>query len=107
DEHSLGAEDHLQLWDVRTGQYEANSPLTVNDLQFFNPPIVADVTGDGMAEVIQGTAVGDTVVAGLLSTDETATRHHTGGWTVSSAAVGSGGVSGDEAGFLHLATVTR
>ncbi|MEQ1437925.1 hypothetical protein AAG565_01050 [Fontimonas sp. SYSU GA230001] len=107
DERSIGAEDHLQLWNAATGQYEPNAPLTVNDLQFLNAPIFADVTGDGRAEVIQGTAINDTVIAGATSTDLTATRHHTGGWTVSSAAVGRAPVPGSDAGFLHLATVTR
>ena len=71
-----------------TGEAEPGFPVVVNDLQFFTPPVVADVTGDGLAEAIQSTAVGDTVAAGLVGGDATATRHFTGGWTVAAATVG-------------------
>ncbi|MGH8506355.1 MAG: hypothetical protein ACRETM_10390, partial [Stenotrophobium sp.] len=107
DEHSLARESHLSLWDSRTGLFELNAPIRVNDLQFLNAPIMADVTGSGQASAIQGSAVGDTVVAGLTTLDPLATRYHTGGWTVSSAAVGSGPISGGDGRYLYLATITR
>ncbi|HWU68305.1 MAG TPA: hypothetical protein VN046_05475, partial [Stenotrophobium sp.] len=105
--HSLGRESHLSLWDTRTGLFEPNAPIRVNDFQFLNAPIIADVTGSGLASAITGSAVGDTVVAGLATLDPLATRYHTGGWTVSSAAVGSGPISGPDGRYLYLTTITR
>ncbi|MGH2739744.1 MAG: S8 family serine peptidase [Actinomycetota bacterium] len=102
-----GAEDHLLLWDSTTGEFEPNAPVLVNDLQFFTAPIVADITGDGQAEVIQGTAVSDTVAVGMLDTDQMATRFHNGGWTVNSAAIGTGPFGKKAAEVLHLVTYTR
>lgn len=105
----LGAQDTLQIWDAATGEFQPNAPFTVNDLQFFTPPIVADVSGDGMAEAIQATAVGDLVAAsgptGDFATDATALRHFTGGWTVSAATVGT--APGVGSGNADLVNVTR
>jgi hypothetical protein len=61
----LGGQDHFAFWNATTGSYEPNSPIVVNDLQFFTGPIAGDITGDGLAEGIQGSAVSDTVAAGL------------------------------------------
>lgn len=102
-----GAEDHLLLWDTRTGEFEPNAPVLVNDLQFFTAPILADITGDGQAEVIQGTAMSDTVAVGMLDTDQMATRFHTGGWTVNSAAVGTGPFANTAEAVQHFVTYTR
>lgn len=110
----LGAEDHLLLWDAdgpTAGRFEPNAPVIVNDLQFFTAPIVADITGDGMAEAIQGTAVSDTVAVGLApsspNTSDTAIRYFTGGWHVNAAAVGDAPLGAADDGRLHLASITR
>ncbi|HEV3474639.1 MAG TPA: S8 family serine peptidase [Actinomycetota bacterium] len=101
--HQPAAEDHLLSWNAATGRFEPNFPINVNDLQFFTEPIVADVSGDGLAEITQGTAMSDTVSAGLTSTSATATRFFTGGWHIAAAAVGTEEASGP----LKLVTVTR
>jgi len=102
-----GAEDHLSLWNASTGDYEENAPINVNDLQFFTSPVVADVTGDGLAEVIQSTAVSDLVAAGLTNNAVTATRFHTGGWGVTAAAVGQVPMGDADDGSVAIAMVTR
>lgn len=104
----LGAEDHLLAWNasVPTGEAEPGWPVIVNDLQFFTPPVIADTDGDGLAEAIQSTAVGDTVAAGLAGGEATVTRHFTGGWTVAAATVGDPPL-GEDDGRLHLTDVTR
>jgi len=109
EERQADPEDHVQIWDSRTGEYDPGSPVIVNDLQFFTPPIVGDLSNDGRAEVVQGTAFNDTVVigGGAGSTTENATRYHTGGWTVSAAAIGNPPLGTDDNGSQHLATVTR
>ena len=107
-EQQIPAEDYLSLWDSRTGQFEPNGAIIVNDLQFFTEPVIADVTGDGFAEVIQSTAVNDLVVAGRTSTSATARRYFTGGWGVTAAAVGQAPLGeGVDDGKLQIALVTR
>jgi hypothetical protein len=103
----LLAEDHLQLWQASSGMPQPQAPIVVNDLQFFTPPIFADITGDGLAEAIQSTAVGDTVAAGLISTNLTAQRFFTGGWVVAAAAVGQAPGVDEAEPVLRMATVTR
>ncbi|MGH3345307.1 MAG: hypothetical protein ACRDPK_21065 [Carbonactinosporaceae bacterium] len=89
-----------------------NAPVTLNDMQFFTHPVIGDVSGDGRAEVIQGSAVSDTVAYGLDDTAATATRWFTGGWHVASAAIGHAPLRGlppgsPGRGRLSVATVTR
>jgi hypothetical protein len=103
----IGTEDHLLLWNSAAGQYEPNAPITVNDLQFFVQPIVADITGDGLAEAITTTAVSDLVAAGLTHTSATAIRYHTGGWGVTAAAVGDAPLGARDDGRMYVAAVTR
>jgi hypothetical protein len=103
----LGGQDHFAFWNATTGLYEPNSPVVVNDLQFFTGPIAGDLTGDGLAEGIQGSAVSDTVAAGLGIPSAAATRYHTGGWTVSSAGLGHAPLGALDEGTLSLATTTR
>jgi hypothetical protein len=99
--------DDFAFWNATTGLYEPNSPVVVNDLQFFAGPIAGDITGDGLAEGIQGSAVSDTVAAGLGIPSALATRYHNGGWTVSSAGLGDAPLGAREDGLLSLATTTR
>ncbi len=106
EEQQLGAEDQLGMWNGPTGAYEANKPIVVNDLQFFTEPVIADVTGEGAAEVIQSTAMSDLVVAGIDDNSATAERHFTGGWGVTAAGVGDPPLGTDD-GRLHIAQVTR
>lgn len=97
------AEDHVGIWNTGEGTYRRFGPAVVNDVQFFAGPVFADVTGDGAAEIIQGTAFGDLTVVGTDST----VRYHTGGWHMGSAAVGRApGAAGDPP-VLHLASFTR
>jgi hypothetical protein len=103
----LGGEDHFAFWNATTGLYEPESPVVVNDLQFFTGPIAGDITGDGLAEGIQGSAVSDTVAVGLGIPSAAATRYHNGGWTVSSAGIGDAPLGAREDGMLSLATTTR
>ena len=105
-----GGEDHLAIWDgsATSGDYEANAPVIVNDLMFFAPPVIADITGDGNAEVLQGTAVSDLVGVGLTgphATSETAKRWFTGGWIINAAAVGDAPTADGD--VLSVASVTR
>ena len=103
----LATQDHFAFWNATTGLYEPSSPIVVNDLQFFAAPIAGDITGDGLAEGVQGSAVSDTVAAGLAIPSSAATRFHNGGWTVNSSGLGDAPLGALEDGNLQLATVTR
>src|SRR5437763_12741391 len=58
-EQQLGAEDHVDSWNAATGTFDPGFPSQMNDLQFFNSPAIADVDGDGRAEVLQSSAMYD------------------------------------------------
>jgi len=60
-----------------------------------------------LAETIQSTAVSDTVAASLTSTNASATRHFTGGWTVNSAGLGAAPLGEGRPERLSLVTMTR
>jgi hypothetical protein len=102
-----GAEDHLGLWDARDGQYEANGPLIINDLQFFTTPLFADITGDGLAEVIQQSSFSDILAASATDTEDTIQVFHTGGWQISTPAVGPAPLGSLDQGTLSIASISR
>ena len=76
-------------------------PRVVEDIQFFGSPALADVTGDGVFEVLNGTAY----VTRAFAEDgtEPAGPYFTGGWQMAAPAVGD--VDGD--GMLDLVASTR
>jgi len=100
-------EDQLSLWDPITGAYRPNAPLEIADLQFFATPIMADINGNGSADVIQLTSGGDMLIADASDTTETARVLHTGGWGINSAGVGGNALAGQDQDNLYLASVTR
>jgi hypothetical protein len=100
-EQQLLGEDHLGVWDARTGTYAPGFPAQMNDLMFFNSPAIADVTGDGRPEALQASAMYDLRAYGLAGVQ--AFNKFTGGWGVMTPAVGD--LDGD--GLLELAYATR
>jgi hypothetical protein len=83
----------------------------MNDLMFFNTPAVADVSGDGNAEVLQSSAMYDMRAYGAplvpaplgVASVPDGWPKFTGGWSVVTPAVGD--LDGD--GKLDLASLTR
>jgi hypothetical protein len=102
-EQQLGAEDHVDAWDARTGTFDAGFPAQMNDLQFFNTPAIADINGDGRAEVLQSSAMYDLRAYGLGGVAPPGWPKFTGGWSVMTPAVGD--FDGD--GKLEVALATR
>ncbi|MEY2426255.1 MAG: hypothetical protein QOI61_1827, partial [Actinomycetota bacterium] len=102
-EQQLLAEDHISVWDPRTGQFAPGFPAQMNDLQFINAPVILDVTGDGLPEVLQSSAMYDLQGYGEGGLAAAAFPKFTGGWSVASA--GAGDMDGD--GKLELALGTR
>jgi len=102
-EQQLGAEDHVGAWDANSGRYQPGFPALMNDLQFFLTPAIADVSGDGQAEVLQSSAMYDLRAYGLGASVPAGWPKFTGGWSVVTPAVGDFG--GD--GHLDIALITR
>jgi hypothetical protein len=102
-EQQLGAEDHVDAWNALTGTFDPGFPAQMNDLQFFNTPAIADVDGDGRAEVLQSSAVYDLRAYGLGGVAPSGWPKFTGGWSVSTPAVGD--FDGD--GKVEVAMATR
>jgi hypothetical protein len=102
-EQQLGAEDHVDAWNALTGTFDPGFPAQMNDLQFFNTPAIADVNGDGRAEVLQSSAMYDLRAYGLGGIAPTGWPKFTGGWSVMTPAVGD--FDGD--GKVDVALATR
>jgi hypothetical protein len=102
-DQQLGAEDHLDVWDATTGTFEPGFPAAMNDLMFFNTPAVADVSGDGLADVLQSSAMYDLRAYGLGGVVPLGWPKFTGGWSVETPAVGD--LDGD--GLLEVALGNR
>lgn len=102
-EQQLGAEDHISVWDAATGTFTPGFPAQMNDLMFFNTPAIADVTGDGLAEVLQSSAMYDLQAYSLGGLRPIGWPKFTGGWSVSTP--GLGDFDGD--GLLEVALITR
>lgn len=96
------ADDHISAWSL-DGNFLPGFPREVNDLQFFVAPIVADLDGDGMPEVIQGSGVRDLHAYDINGDAPEGWPKFTAGWTVAPPVVAD--LDGD--GFVELAHVTR
>ena len=90
-------------WDAASGDHLAGFPVPVEQFQILTAPAIADVDGDGKAEVIAGTS-------GFLlhafkedGTEPYPWPRKTGGWLFAAPVVGD--VDGD--GRLEVVAVTR
>ena len=110
-EDQIISDNHLAVWDTRGSRQQLPAfPREVNDLQFLSTPAAADIDGDGMQEVLEGSAYNDLHAfnvlgeePGLHTLDPSGWPKFTGGWTVVAPAVGD--VDGD--GHRDVASTTR
>jgi hypothetical protein len=96
-QHSLGA------WNPVSGDVLPAYPRFMDDLQFLASPAVADVDGDGDAEVLQGSGVYLLRAYGPDGATPAGWPKFTHGWIIASATPGD--VDGD--GLLEVVASTR
>jgi hypothetical protein len=102
--------DHqVTAWDPRSGALlgasasEPAFPAVMDDMQFIASPALADVDGDGEAEIVQGSGAYLVRAYRADGTMPEGWPKFTHGWHISSPAVGD--VDGD--GLLEVAALTR
>ncbi len=96
-QHAIGA------WDGKTGAMLPGWPRQIEDLQFLVSPAVADLTGDGRAEAIMGSAGYLLHAWDLNGAEPAGWPKFTGGWMLGSPAVGD--IDGD--GYVEVLATTR
>lgn len=87
-----GGQDLVGVWDPVTGQFRANFPATMNDLQFLTGPAVADIDGVAGEEVLEGSSSRDLAAYGTAGTPVNGRWPKlTTDWTVATPLIGSFG----------------
>lgn len=82
--------DHLvSLWNVNNDSYASHFPITIEDWQMLNDPAIGDITGDGMPEVIEGSAGYQLWAWNADGTVPQGWPKFTGGWILASPALGN------------------
>ncbi len=104
------ADNQLAVWQVSGADGAAVEPAfadafprRVNDLQFIAAPAVADISGDGRPEALQGSGVYDLHAFDIDGVEPAGWPKFTNGWMVGTPAVGD--VDGD--GLLEVVATTR
>ncbi|MHB1519484.1 MAG: hypothetical protein ACYCVN_12095 [Acidimicrobiales bacterium] len=79
----------VDAWNATTGQLDSGFPSAMNDLQFFNQPIVADVGGATQgAYVVEASGLNDLRAVNTAGQEAPGFPKFTGGWTMNSPALG-------------------
>ncbi len=93
----------VQAWDVKSGRYLDAYPRSTDDFMIGGEPALADVTGDGIPEIIAGSGLYLLHAYGADGMDKDSFPKLTGGWIMSSPAVSDI----DNDGLNEIAVVTR
>ncbi len=93
----------VAAWSSAGGGFLPGFPRQLEDMQFLMAPAVADLTGDGHAEAIYGSAGGVLHAWNALGTAPVGWPKNTGHWILGSPAVGD--INGD--GYLDVVVSTR
>lgn len=84
----LPSDDQLTAWNGTTGKVLSGFPQATSDMAFFVTPAIADLDGDGKAEVIAGNGVNTLNAFDATGHSPAGWPKLTGGWTVGTPAVG-------------------
>ena len=95
-EDQLVSDNHLSVWELGGTRSQIPAyPREVNDLQFVSTSAAADIDGDGLQELLNGSAYSDLhalnaagAEPGLTTLAANGWPKFTGGWTVGPPAVG-------------------
>jgi hypothetical protein len=79
---------HLSAWNARTGQFLPAFPRLLDDLVFFGSAAIADVSGDGRAELVIGSGGYLVHAMDATGTEAPGWPKFTGGWIIATPAVG-------------------
>lgn len=79
----------VSLWDVNNDAYASHFPIDIEDWQMLNNPVIADLSGNGMPDVIEGSAGYQLWAWNADGTIPPGWPKFTGGWLLASAAVGN------------------
>ena len=82
--------NHLvSIWDVDNNAYASHFPIDIEDWQMLNNPVIADLSGNGMPDIIEGSAGYQVWAWDADGTLPPGWPKFTGGWMLASAAVGN------------------
>ncbi len=96
--------DHqMTVWDPRTGLVLPAFPVVMDDLMFVTPPALADVDGDGRAEVLQGSGAYLLHAFRADGSEPPGFPKFTHGWLIATPSAGD--VDGD--GLIEVIAATR
>ena len=104
----VNSESEVDAWNASTGQMLPGYPAQINDMQFFNQPIVANVASGG-PYIVEASSVYDLRAYNAKGVEAPGYPKFTGGWVVNSATFGSFGslatkvlAAGTREGFLFV-----
>jgi Ca2+-binding RTX toxin-like protein len=86
-----GGQDLIGAWDPSTGQFRANYPRTMNDLQFLTGPSIADIDGKSGEEVLEGSSSADLAAYTAAGQPASGWPKLSTDWTVATPLVGTYG----------------
>jgi len=90
-------DNQLDAWNTATATMQPAFPQVMNDLQFFNQPIVANVGGAGRGPfVVEGSATSDIRAINGFGVEAPNFPKFTGGWAVNSPSFGTWGALADQ-----------
>jgi hypothetical protein len=79
---------HVDAWDVTTGKFLPGFPHVIDDTQFLTNPVIADVSGDGHAEILAGSGGYLLHAVDARGVAAPGWPKFTGGWIIASPAIG-------------------
>ena len=90
-------DSQLDAWDATTGNFLPGFPQVMDSLQFFDQPIVADLTGSrGKAYAVEASSDSDLRAFDALGQEAPGFPKLTGGWVTGGAAFGTLGSLADQ-----------